>query len=150
MNYTEVFGEIVSIMRKDSATCKDYGAGDYKKYEEQISDDMDRMDFLHLVQDYLSTFKVNGHLRLRDNTLGSMGFSVARYEDALYVTSANKDTGLVPGNKIIFIDSQTIPEIADREKNFLMGEADERQGDLWGDILKFYSTVTVIGKDGAR
>ena len=150
MNYTEVFGEIVSIMRKDSATCKDYGAGDYKKYEEQISDDMDRMDFLHLVQDYLSTFKVNGHLRLRDNTLGSMGFSVARYEDALYVTSANKDTGLVPGNKIIFIDSQTIPEIADREKNFLMGETYERQGELWGDILKFYKTVTVIGKDGAH
>lgn len=64
--------------------------GDYEKYKEQISDDMDRMEFLHLVQDYLSTFKVFGHLRLRDNTLGSMGFSVARYEDALYVTSANK------------------------------------------------------------
>ena len=148
MNYTDVFGEIVSIMEKDSATCKDYGAGDYARYREQISDDMDRMEFLHLVQDYLSTFKVYGHLRLRDNTLGSIGFSVARYEDALYVTNANTDTGLVPGDKIIAIDSNSITEVADREKNFLMGEAYERQGDLWCDILKFYKTVTVIGKDG--
>ncbi len=148
MNYTGVFGEIVNIMENDSATCKDYGAGDFKNYKKQISDQMDRMLFLHLAQDYLSTFKVCGHLSLRDNTLGSIGFSVIRYENALYVTSANKDTGLVPGDKITAIDSLPIATIADRERNFLMGEAIERQGDLWRDILKFYKAITVIGKDG--
>ncbi len=148
MNYTEIWGTIVSIMEKDSATCKDYGAGDYKKYEAQISDDMDRMEFLHLIQDYLATFKVYAHLSLKDNTLGSMGFSVMRYEDSLYVTTANKDTGLSAGDEIIAIDSQTISAIADKEKNFLMGEENERQGSLWYDILKFYKTVTVKGEDG--
>lgn len=149
MNYTKVFGEIVSIMEKDSATCKDYGAGDYQKYKQQISDDMDRMDFLHLAQDYLSTFKVYGHLRLNDTTLGSIGFSVMRYEDSLYVTSASNDTGLNAGDKIIAIDSQPIPKIADREKSFLMGEYIERQGSMWGDILKFYKKITVQTKDEA-
>ena len=43
MTFTEIFGEIVSIMEKDSATCQDYGAGDFEKYKAKISDDMDRM-----------------------------------------------------------------------------------------------------------
>lgn len=147
MNYTEIFGEIVSIMKNDSATCKDFGAGEYEKYKSRITDGMDRMEFLHLVQDYLSTFKVHGHLAFVDKTISSSGFTVMRYEDALYVKKANSDTGLVAGDKIIAIDSKPINEIADREENFLMGEIHERQGDLWYDILKFYKTVTVIGQD---
>jgi hypothetical protein len=149
MNYTEVFGAIVEIMREDSSTCKDYGTGEYEKYAEKITDDMDRMEFLHLVSDYLSTFKVYGHLRLADITLGSIGFSVMRYGDVLYVTSANEDTGLTIGDKITAIESKTIPEIAEAEKNLLMGENIERQGNMWGDILKFYKNVTVTGADGS-
>ena len=120
MNYTEIFWEIVCIMEKDSATCKDYGAGDFRKYKDKITDDMDRMEFLHLVQDYLATFKVYGHLRLNDSSLGSMGFSVMRYKDSLYVISANADTGLAVGDKIVSIDSQPIQEIAIREKPIRM------------------------------
>ena len=150
MTYAEVFGEIVSIMQNDSATCKDYGAGDFAQYQSQISDDMDRMEFLHLVQDYLATFKVYGHLHLSDQTLGSLGFSVMRYEDTLYVTEANSDTGLTAGDKIIAADSFPIANLAIREKNYLMGEAPERQGDMWCDILKFYKTVTVACNDGTE
>ena len=149
MNYTEIFEEIVSCLQNDSATCKDYGAGDHERYRAKITDDMDRMEFLHLVQDYLATFKVFGHLSFNDNTLGSLGLSVMRYEDALYVTGANADTGLVAGDKIVAIDSQPIPEIADREKSFLMGEVNERQGHMWRGILTFYNTVTVQDKDGS-
>ena len=149
MNYTEIFGEIVKIMQNDSATCKDFGAGDFEKYKSQITDDMDRMDFLHLAQDYLSTFKVYGHLRLSDNTLGAMGFSVKRYEDALYVVSASEDTDLSAGDMIVAIDSKPISEIADKEKNFFMDEINERQGEMWYDVLKFYKSVTVKGKDGS-
>lgn len=148
MTYTEIFGEIIEIMRNDSATCKDYGAGDYEKYKEQISDDMDRMTFLHLVLDYLFTFKVYGHLYLGDTSLGSRGLAVMRYEDVLYVKRANKDTGLTAGDMIIAIDSRSIPEIAEKEKNFFMGEINERQGDMWYDVLRFYNTVTVKDKDG--
>ena len=50
MTYTEIFEKIVDVMQNDSATCKDYGAGEHDKYREKLSDDMDRMEFLHLVQ----------------------------------------------------------------------------------------------------
>ncbi|MBR5635782.1 MAG: hypothetical protein IKW81_02485, partial [Pseudobutyrivibrio sp.] len=143
MTYKEIFKEIVSIMEKDSATYPDYGAGDYKKYAQNISDDMDKMKFLHIVQDYLSTFKVYAHLSFYDSTVGNLGFTVMRYEDCLYVTKANKGTGLVPGDKIIFIDSMSITEVAEKEKNMLMGESKEREGLHWPAILKFYKTLTV-------
>ena len=56
MTYTEIFQEIISIMKEDSATCKDFGAGDYQVFQSKISDDMERMEFLHVVQEYLATF----------------------------------------------------------------------------------------------
>ncbi len=149
MTFTEIFGEIVSIMEKDSATCLDFGAGDYEKYKAKITDDMDRMEFLHLVQDYLGTFKVSGHLSFADDTCGYVGFSVMRMGDVLYVTQANKGTGLVPGDKITAVDSMPITEVAQREKNMLMGETDERQGGRWQSVLKYYKTITVEHEDGS-
>lgn len=40
MNYTEIFHEVVSIMEKDSAACKDMRAGDFQKYRKLIKNDM--------------------------------------------------------------------------------------------------------------
>ena len=50
MTYTDIFLEIVSIMKIDSASYPDFGAGDYEKYAGMITDEMDRMEFLHFVQ----------------------------------------------------------------------------------------------------
>ncbi len=76
-------------MKEDSATCKDFGAGDYQVFQSKISDDMERVEFLHVVQEYLATFGLEGHLDFVDATLGSIGFSVMRLGDELYVTKAN-------------------------------------------------------------
>ncbi len=149
MNYTEIFREVVSIMEKDSATYPDYGAGDYGKYEKKIFDNMDRMEFLHVVQDYLATFKVYAHLNFSDKTIGEVGFSVMRYEDYLYIIRANKDTGLVAGDKITAVDMMTVPELAKKEENMLMGESSEREGMHWPSILKFYKELTVEHQDGS-
>ncbi len=149
MTYSEIFAEIVSIMGKDSATYPDYGAGDYEKYKGLIRDDMEKMDFLHVVRDYLATFKVNGHLRLDNSNIGGVGFSVMRNGDKLFVTSANKETGLVPGDEITAIDSMLVPEVAEKEKNMLMGESKEREGGLWSAFLPFYKSVTVSHADGS-
>ncbi len=40
MTYKEIFNEVVSIMKKDSSTCEDMGAGDYRKYEAMIMNAM--------------------------------------------------------------------------------------------------------------
>ena len=147
MTYTEIFQEIVSIMKEDSATCKDFGAGDYQVFQSKISDDMERMEFLHVVKEYLATFGLEGHLNFSDETLGSIGLSVMRHDDELYVTKANPDTGLVPGDRIIAVDSTPITAIAQKESRFLMEEPVERQGILWPDVLAFYQKVTVLHQD---
>ena len=147
MTYTEIFQEIVSIMKEDSATCKDFGAGDYQVFQSKISDDMERMEFLHVVKEYLATFGLEGHLNFSDETLGSIGLSVMRHDDELYVTKANPDTGLVPGDRIIAVDSTPITAIAQKESRFLMEESVERQGILWPDVLAFYQKVTVLHQD---
>lgn len=147
MTYTEIFQEIVSIMKEDSATCKDFGAGDYQVFQSKISDDMERLEFLHVVKEYLATFGLEGHLNFSDETLGSIGLSVMRHDDELYVTKANPDTGLVPGDRIIAVDSTSITAIAQKESRFLMEESVERQGILWPDVLAFYQKVTVLHQD---
>ena len=147
MTYTEIFQEIVSIMKEDSATCKDFGAGDYQEFQSKISDDMERMEFLHVVKEYLATFGLEGHLNFSDETMGSIGLSVMRHDDELYVTKANPDTGLVPGDRIIAVDSTSITAIAQKESRFLMEESVERQGFLWPDVLAFYQKVTVLHQD---
>lgn len=147
MTYTEIFQEIVSIMKEDSATCKDFGAGDYQVFQSKISDDMERLEFLHVVKEYLATFGLEGHLNFSDETLGSIGLSVMRHDDELYVTKANPDTGLVPGDRIIAVDSTSITAIAQKESRLLMEESVERQGILWPDVLAFYQKVTVLHQD---
>ena len=150
MTYTEIFEEIIAIMREDSATCKDYGAGNYREYQSKISDNMERMEFLHLVQEYLATFGVEAHLGFTDETLGSIGFSVMRQEDVLYVVKANADTGLVVGDRIIEIDGKSINDIARKESTFFMKETAEREGKTWPLVLKFYHTVTVLHQDNTK
>ncbi len=150
MTYSEIFKEIVSIMKNDSASYPDFGAGNFEEYEKKITDDMDRMEFLHLVQNYVSTFKIQAHLKFVDNACGYVGFSVMRKGDVLYVTRANKGTGLVPGDKITAIDSMPVSEVAQREKNMLMDESEERQGGLWPAFLKYYKTISVEHEDGSK
>ena len=150
MTNKEIFKEIVEIMREDSATCKDYGTGNSQEYESQISDDMDRKDFLHLVQEYLATFGVEGHLLFTDFSLEKIGFSVMRQDDVLYVIKANKDTGLVSEDKIVAIDGFSIKELFQREKTFFMGETAEREGKIWSSVLKFYNVLTVIHPDDSK
>lgn len=149
VNYTEIFKEIVSIMSTDSASYPDFGAGKFEEYEKKITDDMDRTKFFHLVQDYIASFGIQGHLSFVDNTCGYVGFNVMRMGDNLYVTKANSETALKPGDKITAIDLLPVKEIARREKNMLMGETNERQGGLWPSILKYYKTLTVEHEDGS-
>ncbi|WP_026652137.1 S41 family peptidase [Butyrivibrio proteoclasticus] len=150
MTYTQIFDDIIKIMKEDSATCKDFGAGPYEEYQSKITDDMDRMEFMHLVQEYLATFKVEGHLNFSDGNLGSIGFSVMRKGDELYVIEAKPDTKLSAGDRITHIDGQPIPEIATKESRFFMGESEERQGKTWPAVLKFYNTLSVLHKDGTK
>ena len=143
MRYTEIFDEVVSIMKNDSATCDDMGAGDYHKYEALISDDMSDEEFTYVVKKYLATFGMEGHLYFSNTSMGKLDFQVMRYENALYVTDCAKDSVLQFKDKIIEIDGKDIEQCAAENEEFLMGETNERQGLLWNQILMFAKKVTV-------
>ena len=142
--YTEIFNDIVSIMRTDSATCKDMGAGSFEKYRAEINDSMPRREFVRLVKAYISEFKLPGHLQFTDNTMGTIDYEIIRYKDALIVTKADHKSALKKGDRIIKVDSLPIDEVAEKNKVFLMDEPIERQSFLWWQILMFSKTVTVL------
>lgn len=141
--YTEIFDEIVDIMRVDSATCKDMGCGPYEKYKKMIDDSMPRKEFVKTVKQYLCEFKLPGHLKFTDATMGNIDYEVIRKEKCLYVTKAAKGSDLKVGDTIIQVDSMSIKETAQNNKVFLMGEPYNRQAHLWWQILMFSKMITV-------
>ena len=143
MNYRDIFEEIVSIMKDDSSTCKDMGVKDYTKYQNMIEDDMPRDAFLLAVQRYVSSFGVPFHLAFSDSDRGHISFSVARYEDCLYVTEAGEASDFTCKDKIIALDGKSIPEISREFSELLMDEMPERQGILWSRVLGYLKTATV-------
>ncbi|MGM9662727.1 MAG: S41 family peptidase [Oscillospiraceae bacterium] len=149
MTYAEIFDEVVSIMKTDSATCKDMGAGAYAAYREQIRDDMTEREFTLLVKRYLASFGLEGHLGFFNNKLGKIDFEVMRYGDSLYVTRASETSKLKVKDRIVAIDRQTVPAAAAANAAFLMDETDERQGFLWTPILTFAHELTLV-RNGER
>lgn len=143
MKYSEIFDEVVSIMKVDSSTCNDFGAGDFQKYKDQIKDDMSAAEFTLVVKKYIASFGQEGHLSFKDTKVGELDFQVMRYENALYVTDAANDSLLKVKDKIVKIDGETIDDCAAHSQEFLMGEINERQGYLWEQILLFANVLTV-------
>ena len=145
--YTEIFDEIVDIMREDSSTCKDLGCGPYEKYKKMIYDSMPRKQFVKTVKQYLCEFKLPGHLKFTDATMGNIDYEVIRKENCLYVTKVAKGSNLRVGDKIIQVDSVNIEDTAQSNSVFLMDEPFNRQTHLWWQILMFSNMITII-RDG--
>lgn len=99
-------------MKEDSASCKDKQGANPDTYIERIKEDMKDMDFLYLVNSYLNTFELTGHLGFDLKGMGNIAFGVQRYQDALYITSVSKDTELKVGDKIIRVDGLEINDFA--------------------------------------
>lgn len=143
MTKLEIFDDIVSIMAKDSATSKDKGVGDFEAYRSEISEEMSSDSFILTVRRYLATFCVPGHLYFGSSAPGeTVGFSVRRIEDVLYVTEAEAGTSLTPGDRIIALDGLTIPEAAAKYRELLYNEPCERQH--WGSLLPLFARMSVV------
>lgn len=143
MTKTEIFDDIISIVRNDAAFCKDEPGADPKIYRAQISDGMDSERFLYIVTSYLATFGVRGHLGFRDCNRSFLPFMVKRYQDALYVVSVAANSQLRVGDRITQVDGLSVAEYSQQHKAMLYGEPAERQGDAWFTLLSFAHHVTV-------
>lgn len=143
MTKTQIFEDIVSVVRNDAAFCREERGADAETYRAMISDDMEDEAFLYAVQSYLASFRVLGHLSFLHTGRGSLPFCVKRYQDALYVVSTAQNAAVNIGDRIIAVDGLSVPEYAQRHANMLYGEPEERQGFPWRAVLSFAQNVTV-------
>lgn len=144
MTKTEIFDEVVSMMRSDAAFCRDEHGADSAIYRARISDDMDDESFLMTMKSYLATFNQTGHLYFTSTTHGSLPYRMKRYGDELYVTAANSDSPLKVGDRIVAVDGMPVREYARLHADMLCGEIIERQGCRWNDIISFAREVTAV------
>lgn len=148
MNKSEIFEDIVAVMREDSASCKDKMGAEPSEYRKKITEEMTDMEFLFLVNSYLATFGLTGHLWFGRKGIGGIMFQVQRYQDALYVTKAAEKSGLKVGEKIIGVDGLSVKDFGEQHKEFLFGETEERQAPHWNYVLKYAKTVTMEDTKG--
>lgn len=147
MTKVEIFNDIVAVMKEDSASCKDKQGANPSWYLEQIEEDMEDVDFLYLVNSYLNTFELTGHLALFLKGFGRIAFSVQRYQNALYVTGVAQETELKVGDKIVCVDGLTVDEFAEKHALFLYGETVERQAPHWDYLLRFAKEITYLSEN---
>lgn len=150
MKYLDIFNDIIDIIHNDYSGCKDKaGIGNHEKFLEIIkkSDHMTDYDFMCLVREYLLAFR-DGHLGLfsNNNMDFTNGFVARRYEDRLYVESAELESGFQLGDAILKIDGKTIPDLESIYGQYMQDQPWERQ--TWKEVIKKGSVCTVISKTG--
>lgn len=158
MNLLDIFDEIANIMQNDYSGCvvkKDWS--NTEKYKQKLvelqSENMlTREKYKEIVDDYLLDYKDNHVIFLdknsKDNNF-SLGFSVRRFENKLYVQNVwEEKTGLKKGDAIIEIDGQDIDKVAQNNLKLLFNQSNERQ--LWKNVLAKFESCLVEHESGAK
>lgn len=151
VSYSEIFEEIVEIVRYDYAGCEekqDWVNPDYYRNlisQLEKSQTMTPNQFKDIVSDYLIHlqdqhiyFIFDGKKEIKAQT---RGFKVRRFKDALYVTEAIEEKRFKLGMKITSIDNQTIIQKLTSEPNSLRGNSSERED--WSHIINNALFVTI-------
>lgn len=147
MTKLEIFDDIVSIMAKDSATSKDKGAGHFESYRKEISENMPSDRFMLVVQRYLASFCVPSHLYFGSRVpVKRAGFAVRRIDDTLHVVNAEESLPVAVGDRVVALDGMSIPQAAEKYRELLYGETNERQ--RWHSLLPLFAQVTVENASG--
>ncbi|GAF17845.1 TSPc, tail specific protease [Bacillus sp. JCM 19046] len=150
--YKKVFKEIVDVMRNDYAGCIDKKGWDHpERYTNQINEQTNRKDFVQLVKDYLLDYH-DKHLFFLDKAkssnkaVTSLGFSVRRYQDRLYVTRVDGVCELKVGMYFSTLGEQTILEARELYERQLSENHPEREN--WESVLANYTYGKIINKEG--
>lgn len=137
----EIYKDIQKIMKEDYAG---YIDSQHLNHPDRytITNDMTDQEFEETIEDYLLDFN-DGHLGFaaKNTEMLYIGFSVRRYEDALYVTNAAKEKRLIIGDEITQIDGVGILELATIYGQRLEDEIPERQ--RWSNILSQAKTARI-------
>lgn len=145
MTKQEIFDQVVTIMGRDSSTKKDKQGADPVIYREQIDETMTEKEFARLVNRYLNTFGVLGHVAFFDTSLDKFyGFSVRPYQESLFVTVTAEGTGFEVGDEIKALDGQTIAAYYESHQDEFASPTPERQTMSWRSLVGEAKKVTVL------
>lgn len=154
----QVFNEIVHIMRNDYAGCYDkIGCDRPDEYiheirrlqAEQLLTDEAVVD---LVQDYLMDWN-DPHLffnAIQNKSVKKRhrGFDVRRFEDKLYVTSAQQESQLQKGMYFTSLGGIPVLELKEIHHRYVNERTAERE--KWTKILALYDKGEVVTEAGSR
>ena len=149
MTKSEIFDDVVSIMKNDSATCRDIAGADPAPFRERISEDMSSGDFIDLVNEYLHSFGLTGHLEFYPSKqeIKFPPFASKRYNDRLYAITAHKDSVFQAGDCISELDGMTIPEAVEKYSRYFNEKNPDRQSREFDTLIRQkISRVKVLHK----
>ncbi len=146
MKKSEILKQVAEVMNNDAACCKDKKGEALSKYELLIKEEMSENEFLLIVNSYLSTFGLTGHLFFKKQGHKGLPFHVHRYRDILYVTEVTKDSLLGVGDKIVEINGGSVKDFYEKYAELFFGELEERQTSQWNFILKYTDEIGYISE----
>jgi len=157
--YDEIFGDVVTILRRDYAghelAAERFDPRYYNTAVGQAWHDgkLDELLFFRYMNQMLACIG-DRHLRfsLRPSERYSpwcCGFFTRRYGDSLYVTALRGETRLAPGDRITAVNGgPPSSHRANIQKNIFWSDDPERED--WNGLLKMADTVDVEHRDGTR
>ena len=144
MKKTEIFEQVVEIMREDSSTKKDIMGANPEEYRVRITDQMSQEDFLYQMHCYIASFGILSHVWFGLKETQTPGFKLRYYQDCLYVLQANNDTGLKRGDQILALDGKILPQVYQEHKDYFVSSTPERQHKEWAYFVGYAKEVTVV------
>lgn len=144
MKKTDIFEQVVEIMREDSSTKKDIMGANPEEYRARITDQMSQEDFLYQMHCYIASFGILSHVWFGLKETQPPGFKLRYYQDCLYVLQANSDTGLKRGDQILALDGKPLPQVYQEHKNYFVSSTPERQHKEWAYFVEYAGKVTVV------
>ena len=144
MKKTEIFEQVVEIMREDSSTKKDILGANPEEYRVRITDQMSQEDFLYQMHCYIASFGILSHVWFGLKETQPPGFKLRYYHDRLYVLQANSDTGLKRGDQILALDGKILPQVYQEHKDYFVSSTPERQHKEWAYFVGHAGEVTVV------
>lgn len=153
--YDQLFGEIVSILRRDHAGAELLSGLDPRYYNQAVGQawhdgKLDALLFLRYISQMLAcTGERHLRLVLRPDdgyTPWGPGFFTRRYGDSLYVTAVTGESRLAAGDRILAVNGGSpAAHRAGIQKNFFYAGTPERED--WNGLLKMADAVTVARGD---
>ena len=157
MRYDEIFRDMVSTIVNDYAGYEEKKLLHDSMHFSLACQDMEEQGqmndlvFMRMMNEYMVTLQDrNLQFRLKDSKeyqACTNGFDVRSFSGKLFVTRADQETRLQPGDQIAVIDS-VLPEVFKKQmqKNCLASDMEERE--LWGPVLKMANRCMIKRMDG--